>query len=130
MYDNLLNYALSESLGLPNYHRSEQNIEIENGIRNYVLKDKSQESGFKSENNLHPMVETVYKVEKSVQDKSADRWRLWTEAGASSFRCRRSTVRGTRSGSCRESGLSSPPTLGRQPVQRRFCHELSVCWDI
>ena len=121
MYDNLLNYALSESLGLPNYHRSEQNIEIENGIRNYVLKDKSQESGFKSENNLHPMVETVYKVEKSVQDKSADRWRLWTEAGASSFRCRRSTVRGTRSGSCRESGLSSP-----RPLVDSLCREGSV----
>lgn len=76
MYDNLLNYALSESLGLPNCHRSEQNMEIGNGIRNYVLKNKSQESGFKSENNLHPMVETVYKVEKSVQEKSADRWSL------------------------------------------------------
>lgn len=138
MYDNLLNYALSESLGLPNCHRSEQNMEIGNGIRNYVLKNKSQESGFKSENNLHPMVETVYKVEKSVQEKSADRWSLWTQAGARKtgrargLELQMPQERGARHPERQLSRVWSlfPLTLGRQPVQRRFCHELSVCWDI
>lgn len=135
MYDNLLNYALSESLGLPNCHRSERNIEIENGIRNYVLKDKRQESGFKSENNLHPIVETVYKVEKSVQEKLADEVESvdpsWGPEDRASPGPHASDAAGARweapgAAAVGESGLSSPRTLCRRPVPGRLCRELSV----